>query len=89
VVDNELDLNGLAKDPEVINRYKADTMVHSKISLGLASGAINNGEILLRDAAKFETPLLLYHGDADRLTSYKASELFFSKLVNRDNQTFR
>lgn len=88
VVDNELDLNGLAKDPEVVSRYKADPFVHSKISLGLASGAIENGVSLLREASKFGTPLLLYHGDADRLTSYKASEQFFSKLTH-DDKTFR
>ncbi len=52
---------------------KTDPLLHKKISLKLFTDLQENGETILRNKHRINIPLLLMHGDADRLTSYKAS----------------
>ncbi|PRP73785.1 alpha/beta hydrolase fold-1 domain-containing protein [Planoprotostelium fungivorum] len=83
-IGNALDLNGISRDPECIRQYRDDTMVHGRISLSAARDLFNNGDWLLENASSFDAPLLLYHGDKDRLTSHTGSEAFFSSISSKD-----
>ncbi len=73
---NELDRQGLSRDPEVVRAYNNDPLVHGRISARLAMDVLQAGLWALEQATKFPLPLLLMHGDADRLTSAQASRAF-------------
>ena len=79
-LSNELDLQGLSRDPDVINAYNDDPLVHDRISARLGIDIIHTGEWVSKHAADFTEPMLLMHGGADRLTSAPASEEFAKKL---------
>lgn len=76
ILPNGLDLQALSRDPHVIEAYNADPLVHDRLSVRLGVDLLNNGEWALSHAAQLATPLLLMHGDADRLTSAAASREF-------------
>ncbi len=66
----------LAHDPEVGLAYRADPLVHGKISARLARDFLAEGAWVLAHAAEFPLPLLLMHGTADRLCAFEASQEF-------------
>jgi alpha-beta hydrolase superfamily lysophospholipase len=72
-MSNELDDNAICRDPDVVRAYKEDPLTHHRISAGLAMAVLEQGEAALASAGAREIPLLLIHGDADRLTDFDAS----------------
>lgn len=66
---NDLDLTGLARDPQVAETYKADPLVHPLISARLGFELITNGLYILDHADQIAVPLLLLQGTADRLVN--------------------
>lgn len=68
-IENGLDLNGLSRDPQVVEKYKADPLVHPYISPRLAVDMFSNGEYCIKHAAEFPLPLLLMQGTEDRLVN--------------------
>lgn len=78
-MSNELDRQGLSRDPKVVLAYETDPMVHDRISARLALDLLESGEWALAHADKFPLPLLLMHGGQDRLTSVAASREFAAK----------
>jgi alpha-beta hydrolase superfamily lysophospholipase len=78
-----LALDGLSRDRSVIEKYRADPLVHGLVSARFALDFLNAGEWALAHAAEFPLPLLLEHGTADRLTSVQASRDFAAKAGGR------
>lgn len=77
VMPNGLELAGISRDPAVVEAYKADPLVHDKMSARLGLDVLRQGEWALAHADQFPPiPLLLVHGTADRLTSAPACEEF-------------
>ncbi len=74
--DSGLDTKALARDERVVQAYENDPLVHSKISARLFVSMYETGRWALRHASMFPLPLLLMHGEADRLTSAEASRRF-------------
>ncbi len=74
-----LDDGVLSHDPEVLEAYRSDPLIHDRITPALAVSMIKNGRWNLEHAAQFPCPLLLMHGDADRITSPDASRDFAEK----------
>lgn len=74
--DSGLDTKALARDERVVQAYESDPLVHSKISARLFVSMYEAGQWALQHAAMFPLPLLLMHGEADRLTSADASRRF-------------
>lgn len=66
----------LSRDPAVDEAHIADPLTHGSISAPLFFGAHHGGDWALAHAAQFHLPLLLMHGDADKLTSFQASQEF-------------
>eukprot|EP00163_Fabomonas_tropica_P007087 TRINITY_DN1672_c0_g1_i1.p2 TRINITY_DN1672_c0_g1~~TRINITY_DN1672_c0_g1_i1.p2 ORF type:complete len:129 (-),score=38.09 TRINITY_DN1672_c0_g1_i1:113-499(-) len=86
-IDNELDVNGISRDPAEVKKYQDDPLVHGKIGLRLAADILNMAERTMKEGGpKFKHPLLLIHGSADRLTSAKASEEWFQTAASVDKQ---
>ena len=81
---NGLDLQGLSRDLKVLQACQNDALVHTRISARLGLDILEAGQWVLEHAQQFPPlPLLLMHGDADRLTSFSASQLFAEKLNDR------
>ena len=72
-------LDGLSHDRAVIEKYRADPLVHGLVSARFGLDFLNAGEWALEHAAEFPLPLLLVHGTADALTSAQASCDFAAK----------
>jgi alpha-beta hydrolase superfamily lysophospholipase len=74
--DTGLDVNALSHDPDVVQAYVDDPLVHEKMSARLFITFSDAGLWALEHAAEFPVPLLIMHGTGDRLTSHQASAEF-------------
>lgn len=74
-----LNANLLSHDPEVVQAYRNDPLVHGRASLAMASSTIRAIEWTMEHAANFTTPLLLVHGTADQITYPSGSEEFAAR----------
>lgn len=77
---SKLDVTAISRDAAIVNAYKNDKLVHDKISSNMFLSVHQSGLWALEHAQEFSLPLLLFHGTADRLTSYKASHEFSQKV---------
>ncbi len=66
----------LTHDIEQVEKYINDPLTHDKISINLYSEVNKKGRWALKNADRLKIPLLLMHGNADGITSHKASEEF-------------
>jgi alpha-beta hydrolase superfamily lysophospholipase len=73
-----VDPAGISRDPEVVTRYKNDPMVFDLISSKMGIELIEFGQEAIDHAAELKLPVLLFHGTADKLTSFEASREFVS-----------
>ena len=75
-VDNGLKTEFVSRDPDVVKAYKADPLVHRRISAGLAAWIVTEGEKTQQAAAQWQVPTLLLYAGQDRLVDRKASAYF-------------
>lgn len=73
---NGLDPNFLSHDPEVVALYKADSMVHDRISARLGRFIADAGPQVLAHAAQWTVPTLLMYGGQDKLVDPRGSRAF-------------
>jgi alpha-beta hydrolase superfamily lysophospholipase len=76
VLPTDLDPNLISHDPQVVQAYRKDPLVHDKASLAMASSTIRSVEWTREHAAEFPSPLLLVHGTADQITYPSGSQAF-------------
>ena len=77
---NDLDPDGVSRDPAVVQAYKNDPLVHDKISSGTAIGMIEVAKELDVFDGTFQKPLLIMHGTADKVTGYDGSKQFANRV---------
>jgi len=63
----------LTRNQEAIKKYKQDPLVHYDISIRLYAAARKSGLYALNSTDNFYLPSLLMHGQADQITSWKAT----------------
>jgi alpha-beta hydrolase superfamily lysophospholipase len=64
----ELPAEAISRDPEVVAAYIADPLVHhGKIPAGIARAFLEIGETMPQRAAALTAPLLVVHGEQDKL----------------------
>ncbi|BBY27369.1 alpha/beta hydrolase [Mycolicibacterium sediminis] len=64
----DLPADAVSRDPAVVAAYEADPMVHhGKLPAGIAKALIGVGESMPRRAAALTSPLLVVHGEDDKL----------------------
>ncbi len=68
MLDNALDLSGLARDPQIEVAYRNDPLVHGKISARLGMQLLSNGAKALQ-VHEYPYPLVILQGSADRLVN--------------------
>ena len=69
----------ISHDRDVVEKYIADPLVHDKISVSLFHSAMSAASNTLANANKLNIPLLLMHGEDDRISSPEGSRQFASK----------
>ena len=72
-----LNTQDLSRDPAVVHAYENDLFVHDHVTPRFLD-VLQAGEWALEHAGELSVPLLLMHGEADRITSCPASRLFAS-----------
>lgn len=82
-VASEIDPEDLSSLPESVAAFRADPLIHNRVSARLGHGMMERGERALAMAQTWcertgELPLLAIHGNADRLTSLEATRQFIS-----------
>lgn len=69
-----LDPRAVSHDPDVVQAYRADPLVHDRLSARLYASLVQTQQQLPQLAAALAlVPVLSWHGDADRLTSHAAT----------------
>jgi alpha-beta hydrolase superfamily lysophospholipase len=79
-LDAGLPAEGLSRDPEVVEKYLADPLVNTKISVGLGSEMLEAVARTAGGGAAVKVPMLLLHGAADPLCAASGSDSFFQSL---------
>ncbi|WP_202318761.1 alpha/beta hydrolase [Archaeoglobus neptunius] len=76
LISNGINPEYLSRDLRVVEEYVNDPLVHNKISPRLVYQLIEAGKWAVENAASVDIPVLLLHGDEDRIVSYGASRRF-------------
>ncbi len=84
---NGVDPDSLSHDAQVVAGYKADPLVHDRISAAMGIMLLDAGQWALAHASELRVPLLLMHGLGDRITSAAASQRFAEQVPG--DSTFR
>jgi len=77
--NSNLDVKGISHDPEVVDAYIKDPLIHGKISARMFYEIVNAGRKVIENTDKLSLPVLIQHGTGDNITSYKASKEFYDK----------
>lgn len=72
----DMQLSALTRDPEQIEAYKNDTLMHTSISARFFLEATKGAHWVMQQADRFPVPLYLYHGTSDYVTSLSESRKF-------------
>ncbi len=71
----DLPADAVSRDPQVVSAYENDPLVHhGKLPAGIARALIGVGETMPQHAAAITAPLLVVHGDQDKLIPVKGSK---------------
>ena len=66
----------ISTDKVEVEKYKNDPLIHDKMSTRMFVDVFAAAEWAMDNAKKLTTPILLMHGEADEITSFKGSEEF-------------
>lgn len=80
-----LEVEAISRIPEVIEKYKKDPLVHDQITASFFVEVHQAGPYAIKHIDKIKIPVLVMHGDADRLTSAEASR----ELVERSGDNVK
>jgi alpha-beta hydrolase superfamily lysophospholipase len=81
----QLPTDAVSRDPEVVAAYNADPMVHhGKLPAGIARALIGVGETMPRRASALTAPLLVVHGEQDKLIPVEGSRRLMECVASTD-----
>ncbi|GAB4286588.1 MAG: alpha/beta hydrolase [Marinilabiliales bacterium] len=69
-----LKTKNMSSNPDIVEKYENDNLVHGKITLRTFFEVRKAGEYAMENASKLYLPTLLMHGSADMITSWEASK---------------
>ena len=85
-MDNGLDLSGISRDEAAVQAYKDDPLVHGKGTPRLGVEMMDNAAWSMVNAHEWEPPLLMIHGEADRIVNVEQTRLFFEAVQQPDKE---
>lgn len=81
----QLDANGVSRDPQIVAAYLSDPLVFKgKTSARLTFEIFNAMQRLVDNAAAIELPILLMHGEADKMAAAEGSTILHDKIRSSD-----
>ena len=84
-----LDVNGVSRDPSVVEAYVKDPLVHTgKTTARLAAEILGAMKRIPPEAARITLPILLIQGGADRLVDPAGARMLF-KTVRSSDKTLK
>ena len=78
---NELKASDLSHDAQVVTSYQADPHNHDRVSMLLGYHMLDTANRLLAQPQSIPVPMLLMHGDADRICDISGSRQFANAVV--------
>lgn len=84
----DLDTQALSKDPEEVQKYEEDLLVHNKVSPNFSFPIMEAGEWAIKNAHKLALPVLVMHGTSDRIIDHNGSIDFAANSENVTLQLF-
>jgi alpha-beta hydrolase superfamily lysophospholipase len=80
-----LEATAVSRDPDVVAHYESDPLNYrGKIRAGIGGSMFINGEAVLKQAHTLTLPMLVMHGEADRLIPAQASRLLYERAGSED-----
>ena len=74
-----LEVEAISRDPKVVEAYKADALVHDRITSAFFVNVYSAGAYAIEHASELSMKTLAMHGTADRLTSSMGTEEFANR----------
>lgn len=81
-----LDTKALSRDANEVQAYETDPLVHGKGTPRMSTELATAVDWTQDHAAEFQPPLLIIHGDADRLTDPAASLRFYENVKSANKR---
>jgi len=86
VFKSGLELNGISRDPLVVEAYNNDPLIHGKITARWSVEFFKAIDWTRDRAEEFKPPVLIFHGDADQLVPIAGSRDFFNNIQQPDKR---
>ena len=86
--DSGLNPDDVSRDQTVVAAYKADPLVHSKITASAGMSLTESAAFLNTFAGEMPIPTLILHGTDDKLIAQSASEAFANRVKNVDYKKY-
>jgi len=83
-----LNVQGISRDLDEVQRYIEDPLIHDKVSPMFTFPVMDAGIWVIENAAKLELPALLLHGTGDSIIDHKATLEFSENAPNSTLQLF-
>jgi alpha-beta hydrolase superfamily lysophospholipase len=81
----KLPTDAISRDPEVVAKYNADPLVyHGWLPAGISRALLQVGENQPQLAAKLTAPLLIVHGEQDKLIAVQGSRMLAENAASSD-----
>jgi alpha-beta hydrolase superfamily lysophospholipase len=81
-----LEVEALSRDLTVVQVYRGDPLIHDRGTPRAAVEGLEAIERSLTRAAGLQVPLLVVHGEADRIVPVEASKVFFDRVTYPDRE---
>ncbi|HYO58186.1 lysophospholipase [Archangium sp.] len=78
----------LSRDPAVVSAYLADPLVHSQTTVRFGTESLDTIEWVKAHASELRLPLLMVHGEADRINLVSGTRDFFEAVRVPDKKLF-
>jgi alpha-beta hydrolase superfamily lysophospholipase len=82
-----LDVNGVSRDPVVVQAYTSDPLVHTgKITARLAAEMLKAMQYVSGQAARITLPIMIVQGGADKLVDPAGSQMLYDAVSSADKE---
>jgi alpha-beta hydrolase superfamily lysophospholipase len=85
-INTGLDASTISRDPQAVQAYRSDPLVHSLGTARLGTEVARAQVWTQTHAADLRVPLLMIHGDADRLIPPDSARTFFAHVTLADKE---
>ena len=81
----QLPTDAVSRDPAVVAAYNADPLVHhGKVPAGIARALLEVGDNMTQRASALTAPLLVVHGEQDKLIPVEGSHRLVERVGSTD-----